>query len=245
MEEESNSIKKWANAHVFYNLFTQKPSDRKLRVVNDEYLWRKRLLEESPNSDLILNNSFFNSLRTSKKIYLAHITYNLREILKNQRIYSSGGCLIGSIYCTPLASENGRLRMHNLGVYLAEVEALKVADGNQNFKKQNLLIFEIKPDKDVHHNLIGVDYLRLGEVHYEIYKQLEYLLSRKEKFELCQTVVGKVKQALGFLSLCNNSYLFWVKIICFKKGFIFFNPKKGWLIHKLKIGQFFFCGQID
>jgi len=61
----------------------------------DEYMWRKRIVTETPDGHLVVKNSFFENLIKSKKVYLAHITYNLDSILKNRRIFSSSGCLMG------------------------------------------------------------------------------------------------------------------------------------------------------
>ena len=52
--------------------------------------------------------------------YLFHATtkekYN--KILSSKSIRTSGGCLAGGIYCTPIEMEaDGELRLHNLGSY--------------------------------------------------------------------------------------------------------------------------------
>jgi hypothetical protein len=206
MNQDNNIISQWAGAHVFYNMYLHKPARRNFKIGLDEYLWRQKIVTETPNGRLITQNSFFESLKQSDRVYLAHITYNLDEILRNRRIFSSGGCLAGSIYCTPLSVNGDKLRMHNLGVYVAETEAPMMANNKHDKKQPEILIFEVKTDEDAHHNLIGIDYLRMGEVHYSIYKQLEYLLSYEERSELHKTIISNMKQSLDYLSLCSESY---------------------------------------
>ena len=206
MTQNNNIISQWAGAHVFYNMYLHKPAKGSSKLELDEYSWRQRIAMETPNGRLITQNSFFESLIKSDTVYLAHITYNLDEILKNHIIFSSGGCLAGSIYCAPLVMQGGKLRMHNLGVYVMEVEAPMMIGNKGGKKEPDILLFEVKTDKDAHRNLIGIDYLRMGEVHYSIYRQLEYLLSYKERFELQKTIVSKMKQSLDYLSLCREFY---------------------------------------
>lgn len=204
MSQDNSIISKWAGTHVFYNMYLYKPLEYASKSDKEEYLWRKKLVSESPNGRLLTQNSFFETLKKSNKIYLAHVTYNLEEILTNKKIFSSGGCLTGSIYSVPVILDHGKLRIHNLGVYVVEVEAPLMVQNKNGKKQPDLLLFEVKIDKDDHHNLIGIDYLRMGEIHYSIYKQLEYLLSFKERFDLYQTVVSKIKQSLDYLSLCSR-----------------------------------------
>jgi len=203
MNQDNNIIPQWAIAHVFYNMYLHRSPQGDSGTELDEYLWRQKIVTETSNGRLVTQNSFFENLKQSNKICLAHITYNLDEILKNEKIFSSGGCLAGSIYCTSLSAVGDKLRMHNLGVYVSEIEAPMMA--NQGEKRPEILIFEIKTDQDAHHNLIGIDYLRMGEVHYSIYKQLEYLLSYEERAELHKKIMSNMKHSLDYLSLCNES----------------------------------------
>ncbi len=205
MAENNNIIVQWADAHVFYNMYARKSVDNSSKIEADEIKWRQRVISKSPNGHLIINNSFFDTLKKSRKIYLVHNTYNLNEIEKNGIIFASGGCLVGSIYCSPLVLESNRLRMHNLGVYINDVEAPMILGGVKN-KKPDLLIFEIDVNEHTHHNLIGIDYLRLGNIHYSIYKQLEYLLSYKERSELDKIVVSRIRRSLDYLTLCGELY---------------------------------------
>jgi len=206
MNKENDIIPSWADAHVFYNMYLHRPGQNALKKEMDEFRWRYRLVNETPNGKLLIQNSFFENLKKSGKIYLAHTTYELDEVIRNKAIFSSGGCLIGSIYCTPLTPEEGKLRFHNLGAYISEVESPMMKRGKKKREHPRVLVFEIKLDKDAHHNLIGIDYLRLGEIHYSIYKQLEYLLSYTERSRLYEIIVSKMKQSLDYLSLCSEFY---------------------------------------
>lgn len=206
MIQNNDIISSWADAHVFYNMYLHKQGQNGSKYERDEYMWRKRIVTETPNGHLVVKNSFFENLIKSKKVYLAHITYNLDSILKNRRIFSSSGCLMGSIYCSPLVLEAGRLRLHNLGVYITEHEASMMIENKSGKERPEILLFEVNVDKNIHNNLIGIDYLRMGEVHYSIYKQLEYLLSYKERFELHKLILLKMKQSLDYLSLCSESH---------------------------------------
>lgn len=167
--KSTSGLTMWAEGHVFYNMFEHEPDYKSPKYALEEYKWRKRLLEESPNGKLLVSNSLFNSLRDSKKIYLAHTTCSLDKILKSGCLYSSGGCLIGSIYCSPITKEGTRLRLHNLGKYIVDIETPLVYKDCP--KKVDTLIFEIQlsGSGSNHNNFIGIDYLRLGKVHYSIY----------------------------------------------------------------------------
>lgn len=204
--KSTSGLTMWAEGHVFYNMFEHEPDYKSPKYALEEYKWRKRLLEESPNGKLLVSNSLFNSLRDSKKIYLAHTTCSLDKILKSGCLYSSGGCLIGSIYCSPITKEGTRLRLHNLGKYIVDIETPLVYKDCP--KKVDTLIFEIQlsGSGSNHNNFIGIDYLRLGKVHYSIYKELEYLLSCEERFDLHNLIINRIKSSLEYLSLCSSHF---------------------------------------
>ncbi len=195
----------WADGHVFFNSFLQKPVDADLKKEMEEFSWHRRMVSEGVHGRLLTTNSFFNDLKNSPKIYLAHITYNLKEILKKGELYSSGGCLVGSLYCTPLAKTEGRLRLHNLGKYIYEKEApLGLKGAKKNIP--DVLILEIQMPENYRNNLVGIDYLRLGNVHLNIYKELEYLLSSKERFDLHNIIVNRIRRSADYLGLASKSY---------------------------------------
>jgi hypothetical protein len=143
-------------------------------------------------------------LRESDKIYLNHTTFNLEKIIKDGVIHASGGCLIGSVYCTPLTMTSSGLRMHNLGQYIYRKEA--PAGNELNNKTLDTLIFEIALSKKERGNLIGIDYLRLGDIHFSIFNKLKYLLSSHERSDLEKIILSRIKKSIKFLSLSNSLY---------------------------------------
>src|SRR3989339_1409487 len=143
--KENDIITQWADAHIFYNAYTHKVSKGSLKTEIDEFNWRRKMVNETPNGKLLIQNSFFENLKKTNQVYLAHITYNLDEIVRNKTIFSSGGCLIGSIYCVPLIFAKDGLRFHNLGVYINEVEAPMMRNKDKKINP-DLLIFEVKTD---------------------------------------------------------------------------------------------------
>lgn len=204
--ELSKRLERWAEAHVFYNMYDYAPSGKCTFLEKEEYLWHKRMLNETPNGHLLKENSFFNDLTNSKKIYLNHTTFNLDKILESGNLYSSGGCLIGSIYCTPLVKTSAGLRLHNLSQYIYRKEAPGTQKNCSDQKVLDSLIIEVDLADNERNNLIGVDYLRLGKIHYSIFKDLEYLLSTKERYELQNIILRRVKGSCDFLSLTNNYF---------------------------------------
>lgn len=201
------TLNRWADAHVFYNLYLHQYNTKKSKVNNAEYKWRKLLLDETPNGKLITNNSFFSSLNKNKKIYFMHITTNLDGMLKSGNLYPSGGCLVGGIYCTPLFEENGKLRLHNLGDYILYHEAPQSLGGGRiNSDIIDSLIIEVTLPDHARNNCIGIDYLRLGNIHLQIYRELEYLLSQKEQYMLYEKIIIRIKNSIEFLSMCNKAF---------------------------------------
>lgn len=200
----TDKFSEWADGHVFYNMYLHNPSQNSPKWLLEENAWRVRM-SEALNGHLLTKNAFFDDIKNSEKIYLAHTTSSLDKVLETKSIFSSGGCLIGSIYCTPLSKEGDKFRMHNLGKYIVDTEA-PIIYKNIDGKKIDTIIFEITLPDHTKNNLVGIDYLRLGEVHYSIYKELEYLLSSKERYDLHNIITNDVKNSIDFLSLCNNYY---------------------------------------
>ena len=124
-----DNLSNWADAHVFYNMFTHKSNGENNKAIKEEFEWRERVSSDSLHGKLLIKNSFFDAIKNNNKIYLAHATPNLHNILDNNDIYPSGGCLVGSIYCTPIFKEDGKLRVHNLGKYIFENEAPRFFNG--------------------------------------------------------------------------------------------------------------------
>ncbi|MEX0918402.1 MAG: hypothetical protein WDZ85_00305 [Candidatus Paceibacterota bacterium] len=208
MKIQTNNLALWEDAHVSYEIHEHdignKDSDSKIKKEDNE--WRHKLLTETPNGNLLLKNSFFNDLKSQDKVYLAHVTPNLHNIQDNGVLYPSAGCLVGSIYCTPVFMEEGKLRMHNLGEFIfnKEMPLFTKFIEKRNQKPLEIIVFEIDLPTTNENNLVGVDYLRLGNVHFDTYKALEYLLSPHERSNLQEICTNRVRRAFNYLYTCNQ-----------------------------------------
>jgi len=159
-----DNLSLWANAHVFYGMYEHNIGKKNTKVVKEEYKWRRKILTSTPNGNLLLGNSFFSDLKFKDKVYLAHVTPNFHNILDNHVLYPSAGCLVGSIYCTPLSEVDGKLRMHNLGEFIFDKEMplfVKFIEKKRQ-KPLEIIVFEIDLPGSSKNNLVGIDYLRLG-----------------------------------------------------------------------------------
>lgn len=202
MHSENILIEKWAKTHTSFNevenLFTS--NKNKHKNIYDTFL--DEAIKNSPNGSLYYNSGFLQDLAKEKKIYLGHITYRLKDILKSGTIYSSGGCLVGSTYCFPFTKESAsKFRFHNLGEYIFQEEA-----SGRNGKKPDVILFEIDLSTKTHGNLLGINYLKLGDIHYDLFEELKYLLSSNELFNLKRTVENNIVQSLPFLKLCIKAW---------------------------------------
>jgi len=177
-----------------------------VKITKDEQEWREWAVKETPNGKLLLKNSFFDILKKSSKIYLFHVTPNLKKIVESGTIYSSGGCLIGGTYSTPLFLTNGIFRVHNLGEYIFKKEVPRASYLKEKSSKPSILIIEANLPPRAHDNLIGLDYTKLGNIHLAIYNDLEYLLSFRERAVLQEILLKKIKQSLPYLNLASNIY---------------------------------------
>lgn len=170
------------------------------------------------NYNLIFNylevgKSFFKRIEScSEDIYLLHVTTESRykDILKSGNIYPSGGCLVGSIYCTPLLKiDENKWRIHNLGAYYYNVEIPKSIDTNEfenHLEQQVGIIFKIKIKYKNSSSLLGINYLKLGNIHYNIYQNITSLLSFKEQNRMNVVILEKLKKSLLFLESSYNKY---------------------------------------
>lgn len=200
-------ISDWSEAHVFYNLFTHKPAGDSSRDLLNEYKWRMEAMA-APNGSLLTENSVFDLLRKNNKLYFLHVTPNLKKILENGSIYSSGGCLMGAVYATPLFQDKGRLRLHNLGKYIYEKEAPRALYYSGSKNKLDGLVVEVVLPRGNHENLIGIDYTKLGKVHLNIYRELEYLLSFEERLRIYKILIDKTRKSMAYLDLVHNAYFY-------------------------------------
>lgn len=163
-----------------------------------------------PNAHLIHANSFFAQARRSRSVYLVHITHAYDEICASGALYASGGCLVGSVYCTPAIPDGGRLRLHNLGAYYYHHEApaaWRASGGDTNNSVPRAFIIEVESEHLATRLLEGVNYLNLGAVHLDIYQRLNYLLSPAETEELEAVILAKLRVALPLLTKLQSSRL--------------------------------------
>lgn len=204
----STNFVQWNDVHVNYDLYDHDICLNGDRIKYDECEWRKKWIEDSPNGGLLLKNSFFETIKNKNKIYLAHATPNFRNIRKDNLFFPSSGCLVASIYCTPLTEDSEGLRLHNLGDYIISKEMPSFAKNMKSCSLENLntVLFEIEIPASGKGNLTGTDYLRLGEIHFETYKELEYLLSYQEKSLIHQSCSSQIRKGMKFLSIANRSY---------------------------------------
>lgn len=200
------TLEAWSNSHVFYDMYTHQSEEGSDSVVGEaELRWREELVNKSPNGHLLTENSIFKLMRRTRKLHLLHITTNLDRMLEHKVLYPSGGCLVGSIYCTPLIPTKQGLRMHNLGSYIYEREAPRsLISKGMDARMVKAAVIELTYPKDAYRGLTGIDYLRLGNVHLQIFKELEYLLSMQERHQLEDRIISRIKNSAEFLSLCNK-----------------------------------------
>lgn len=204
-----NNLDLWVDAHVFYGMYEHNIGNHKGKAVQEEFKWRRQFLEKATHGGLLLKNSLFKDLSNSKKVYLAHVTPNFHNIQIDHVLYPSAGCLVGSVYCTPVSKEGSKLRVHNLGNFIYQKEMplfSKFIDVGRRAPLAALLI-EVSLPEASKDNLVGIDYLRLGSIHFNIYKELEYLLSPKERYDLEELCVKRVKRAFKYLCLCNRTFI--------------------------------------
>lgn len=185
----------WNRVHLPYDNYTTDS----LSLENIE--WRNLLLK-APHGQLLVNNSFFSELK-KKEVNLLHITTKLDEILETKSLYSSGGCLIGSIYCTPLYNKDHKLHLSNLGDYLINHETKMALGCCHSDQIVTPLIIKVKNTKQGNPSMLGIDYMKLGNVHFDIYFEMKYLLSKEEQFDLENDIVERIRKNVKFLRLCE------------------------------------------
>lgn len=197
----STNLKDWSEVHVFYNAWTNHLTSKNNLMSELEMSWKKFILEKTPNGNLFIQNKLFDQLQEDE-IYLAHLTPNLHNILRDNLIYPSGGCLVGSIYCTPITKTSEGFRLHNLGSFIYNREIPQITGITPR-----ILLIKIKLPEFCRNRLIGIDYLRLGKIHFDLFKELEYLLSGEERYKLEKTCVTRIQELLPLLILVQNKLL--------------------------------------
>lgn len=164
---------------------------------NSDIEWLKFQLNNCPNGKLLMDNMLFD-IPQGKKKYLAHVTKNLDAVLQSGRLLSSSGCLIGSVYCVPVTEDEIGLRLHNLGEYIVDKEAPAFS---QNSDKVGIILVELESTSLNHNSVYGVNYLKLGEVHFSVFSELSYLLSTDELEEIKSSAVDSIHKSYNILSI--------------------------------------------
>jgi hypothetical protein len=200
-----DTYEEWADAHVFFDTAPTSsgpggtPGDP---LAEQSQAWAGRMTDETPNGHLLRRNALFDSLRGGRTLHLLHVTHALEQITASGVLQPSGGCLVGSVYCAPLVATGSGLRMHNLGAYVLGREAPAFLSRTGTPGRTAVpLIIEVQLPEQAYRGLAGVDYLRLGAIHLQIYRRLEYLLSKAERHRLRESVVSRAKNSTAFLSL--------------------------------------------
>ncbi|WST23299.1 hypothetical protein OG264_18415 [Streptomyces xanthophaeus] len=198
-----DAYEQWADAHAFFDTtLIPSPVDGQDPLGDQTAAWENRLVAETPNGRLLRDNALFRALGGDGKLHLLHVTHALEQISEHGSLYPSGGCLVGSVYCAPLTPTERGYRMHNLAEYVLTKEAPAfVAKAGTPKRVPTPLIFEINLPPQAYRGLAGVDYLRLGSIHLQIYSRLEYLLSKAERHQLRETIVSRIKNSTAFLAL--------------------------------------------
>lgn len=141
--------------------------------------------------------------------YLFHATtkekYN--KILSSKSIRTSGGCLAGGIYCTPVEMEtDGELRLHNLGSYYYLVELPKAEYAKTEHKNHSKgVIFEIEnPNRKA--KLLGVNYMKFGQIFYRHFMHNEAIQKLGWKEEIKEKTALIVKKSERFILYTMSLY---------------------------------------
>ncbi|MCD0450155.1 hypothetical protein LO762_13265 [Actinocorallia sp. API 0066] len=174
----------WENAHTGYGPDADRPTTPG-RLAVSEAQWRRRL-EETPNGWMLRAGSLLEGMTSGKPVHVMHTTTYLKEIRRSRQLYQAAGCLVGALYGAPLTPEGSGLRPHNLGTWLLESKPCT-----------HTLVFEITPERPVPAK--GVNYLRLGEAHLQIYEAYRDFLTPPEDQAFRQDAILRVNQAAPFL----------------------------------------------
>jgi len=166
--------------------------------------WHQRH-DDAPHAHLLWKNNFFELLTSATTVRLLHITTNIETVVKQKTLSSSTGCLIGSVYCTPLFPTRAGLRAHNLGAYIFEHEVPRsiVAKGISN-RAPTALIIEVNIPAATSRSIAGVNYLRMGDVHLQAFQKLQHLMTATDVYQLRHRVVRQIQMARPLLDACHN-----------------------------------------
>ncbi|WP_369776270.1 hypothetical protein [Streptomyces sp. R33] len=176
----------WEHAHTDYTVPSQRRTPASL--ADSEGDWRHYLERSTPNGWLMRNNSMTEALVSGKPMYLLHVTRGIDAIRASRQLHVSAGCLVGALYCSPLASQREGLRPHNLGAYLIRTKPSTTP-----------MIFEVTPDAPIRPK--GVDYLHLGAIHLRTYLRYQSFLTQAENDQLERAMLAGLRAAAVFLDL--------------------------------------------
>ncbi|MFI1727399.1 hypothetical protein [Streptomyces sp. NPDC020489] len=176
----------WEHAHTDYTT----PAQRRIptSLAESESDWRRYLECSTPNGWLIRHNAMTAALVSGQPMYLLHTTKDIDAIRTSGELHVSTGCLIGALYCSPLASQRQGLRPHNLGTYLMRTKPSTTP-----------MVFEVTPDAAIRPK--GVDYLHLGAIHLRTYLRYQSFLTPAENDQLHRSVLDGLRAAAVFLDI--------------------------------------------
>ncbi|MEV0254760.1 hypothetical protein AB0H82_10930 [Streptomyces sp. NPDC050732] len=176
----------WDHAHTDYTL----PAQRRLpaSLAESESDWRHYLERSAPNGWLIRHNAMTEALTSGQPMYLLHITRDIDAIRTSRELHVSTGCLVGALYCSPLAPQRKGLRPHNLGAYLLRTKPATTP-----------MVVEVIPDAPIRPK--GIDYLHLGAIHLRTYQRYQHLLTPDEHNQLDRTVLAGLHGAAAFFDV--------------------------------------------
>ncbi|MEJ8654683.1 hypothetical protein WKI65_43295 [Streptomyces sp. MS1.AVA.3] len=176
----------WEHAHTDYTMPVQRRIPASL--AESESDWRHYLERSTPNGWLIQNNAMTEALVSGKPMYLLHVTREFDAIRISRQVHVSTGCLVGALYCSPLASQREGLRPHNLGAWLMRTK-----------RSTTPMIFEVTPDAPIPPK--GIDYLHLGAIHLRTYQRYQSFLTPAENDQLDRAVLAGLRAAADFLDV--------------------------------------------
>ncbi|MGW3185975.1 hypothetical protein ACWDD9_42560 [Kitasatospora sp. NPDC001119] len=177
----------WEYAHTDHTAPRQRPAPAGLAAT--EAHWLHYLHHETPNGALMgRGNAMLATLSGGGPLYLMHTTAALDAIRSSGQVLGAAGCLVGALYCAPLTLTAAGLRPHNLGSYLMETKG-----------HRDVVVIEITPPAAAPAE--GVDYLRLGGIHLDTYREHRHALTGAEDERLRASVVRRVQDSAAFLDL--------------------------------------------
>lgn len=209
---ENSDFLDWSNTHKAYDL----KNTWHIQCPNgfEEVQWLVSIIESQNqairNSPFwfLLNDNRLLQLFKQDKIHLIHTTTQLSTIEKTWHLYSSSWCLVWSMYCTPAFEKDEELHLHNLGSYIGLMEApFAIEKSNKRRDDIQHLLIEVSVPKGISARMMGIDYLQLWNIHYNIYKWLEYLLSWIERHSLESSVIEKIRSCVELLHRITE----WIK----------------------------------